>query len=86
MFNSLKRFGRWRCETMRLLAQEEILGLKPRKPRPDNKQQLRQIVIVMRVREVFNNMSLKLGPATFTYFQPANRSFLQDRASPNTGI
>ena len=68
MFNSLKRFGRCRRETMRLRAQYEILGLKactPRKPRQDNKQQLGQIVIVMRVREVFNNMSLKLGPATF---------------------
>jgi hypothetical protein len=35
----------------------------------------RQIVIVMRVREVFNNMSLKLGPATFTYFQTATVRF-----------
>jgi hypothetical protein len=39
------------------------------------KQQLGQIVIVMRVREVFNNMSLKLGPATFTYFQTATVRF-----------
>ena len=35
----------------------------------------RQIVIVMRVREVFNNMSLKLGPTTFTYFQTATVRF-----------
>jgi hypothetical protein len=61
-------------------------GFSRRLPRFAGDEQLGQIVIVMRVREVFNNMGLKLGLATFTYFQPANRSFLQDRASPNTGI
>ena len=45
MFHSLTRFGDLRRRHYQLLAQEEILGLKPRssrEPRPDSKQQLGQ--------------------------------------------